>query len=1521
MAKVTRSKWLLGLDSVITTQQQHAPQTHNSYAGVYDGSPTPAYDTTGAGYSSWSEPIAARNAYIAWRCTHPKQRQSWCAGLGIMQRRMTSVHSMAREIGHRVASDSPHSAHLVSQLLGSGKEGGDHDGHGSAAWPPPGLFTSDSHLLRVILVASHCGNLVTGESSMRKGGMKQCRVGKLAPHRALQISAKGLPREWISDATAKLAVPSSASTPGQLLQKQYAGTLPRALSMIGLPQRRLLAVHLDNGSATIGIECDGDWMADAALVTAGIYSSPYAEQRHGHGDRCNVGRPGAPGADSAVKVPGPGEPFSSRLPNNVLGLLMGLPAPVEHQQASRPVASGAPPPAAPVPSQAARKGKGASSVSATSADWHSPMSPSQGATRPAAHPTGPSHFDRPTSSSSSSQQLPLALQPLAQALPVTAQALLMMAGPRGNLRLPRPPIDYAQEQAIAAETGVRRMVPGAVYQPPAGRGTGFSVGRSALPMPGMDGADGAGSGYAADSPLEVTVNSMFGTNWKTKDALSGHGAFTADTRGAGGGDEWRGGGDDGQEMGKRGGVSKKLLEKPAQGKGTGGMAAAAPPPASASEPPAPTTYPARPMPNSLIRLLADVQPESSFVASQLAAQQAQQGGGGKKGKAGKGDAYGYEDDGRVPELDVLPSPLLAVCSSLQLQESVTMGGGRSAHPHRSVTAVMSGCTLLWREPTTLALSLLLFGRGVEASLVWQRYQPTTSSYTGIVPKESSYITAVVFDPSSTSSSVPLSPTRISIGMVREVNAIRRQISKVLGGNGGHGQQRGSHGASSSFRPGAVNIRGAAALSAAGMGGGAGGASINDRVMRLLGLLPGQVGPDPALYGDHGVPESSVSSGGAGDDAYVVNRGKGKAGMMDAVMVRDYCPSQLHGAEFDDGDDDRFGTADPSAAWRIASSAFDGGGDDAFDWSGSGADGGIRGGRLVFTGGASTAAASKAKPAPRQSSSGVDEDPSSSSLLSPYRTKDGDAVWFGCPTKTAAGLGTVATSISSSARSKTAAASAAGGGGGASAPGRPARFAVSSGRLVFTGGTGSGAAGYDGDGDDVDPEVEARRAVKAERAAAAAAAIPLPPKSAGRQAVLLAQQKQAMAAAAAQSAAKKQPAPQPPKPAVVAPAPSPQPTGILPLEEAKALLTKATSIHSKAEGGEKHAKAACAKEKAALQTAIEKATACRAKLVATCEAYITSTTGSKSSSSSGSDPKVVKMRVKLARHLLTMNAASIALVIQQARLAAGEASSKAAVAELVTSTSALHAAHACVELSKKQEEVDKAGRTMTTMARQSRGAGDSALETARQKVQMAESGVRMALAALASKRQLAKKEEAAGDVVEAEAGRIKAKSDKIINLLTPVAQKYVEMYKIAKKTGAAASSSSGSNAAMGAGAGADEDFWGAADGDDDVAGSAFAIGGGDGERQLLIGGVDVEALVNSALMTVRDHLGTSKKAPSDIMAAARSIVAGLEPKVKSLLQPSTASPPAASPAAPAVGATTTGSDAKKKAGKKQAMAAR
>ena len=48
---------------------------------------------------------------------------------------------------------------------------------------------------------------------------------------------------------------------------------------------------------------------------------------------------------------------------------------------------------------------------------------------------------------------------------------------------------------------------------------------------------------------------------------------------------------------------------------------------------------------------------------------------------------------------------MSVCASLSLQERAGGGG---------VTAVMSGATVLWREPTALALALLLVGRGVEA---------------------------------------------------------------------------------------------------------------------------------------------------------------------------------------------------------------------------------------------------------------------------------------------------------------------------------------------------------------------------------------------------------------------------------------------------------------------------------------------------------------------------------------------------------------------------------------------------------------------------------------------------------------------------------------------------------------------------------------------------------------------------------------------------------------------------------------
>jgi uncharacterized membrane protein YgcG len=85
---------------------------------------------------------------------------------------------------------------------------------------------------------------------------------------------------------------------------------------------------------------------------------------------------------------------------------------------------------------------------------------------------------------------------------------------------------------------------------------------------------------------------------------------------------------------------------------------------------------------------------------------------------------------------------------------------------------MSGATLLWRDASTLALALLLWGRGFDALLEWQGGNGGHSGPPAIV-------TAATFDPRG-ARPLRLAPTRISLADLSEVNALRAELSAQLG---------------------------------------------------------------------------------------------------------------------------------------------------------------------------------------------------------------------------------------------------------------------------------------------------------------------------------------------------------------------------------------------------------------------------------------------------------------------------------------------------------------------------------------------------------------------------------------------------------------------------------------------------------------------------------------------------------------------------------------------------------------------
>jgi hypothetical protein len=147
---------------------------------------------------------------------------------------------------------------------------------------------------------------------------------------------------------------------------------------------------------------------------------------------------------------------------------------------------------------------------------------------------------------------------------------------------------------------------------------------------------------------------------------------------------------------------------------------------------------------------------------------------GKDKKGGKGKNEGEEGPAQAGP------PLLSICSSLQLQERQGQNGAGG-----SVTAAMTGTTVLWRDATALALGLLLFGRGIEVSLTWASVG-SGGARDAAVPDNGSAATAsgtmavvaAVFDPRGTDP-LTLAPTFITLKDLRRVNEVRMRISAKL----------------------------------------------------------------------------------------------------------------------------------------------------------------------------------------------------------------------------------------------------------------------------------------------------------------------------------------------------------------------------------------------------------------------------------------------------------------------------------------------------------------------------------------------------------------------------------------------------------------------------------------------------------------------------------------------------------------------------------------------------------------------
>ena len=255
ISKVTTARWLFGIDPAFVEPGRRP----------------------GPGAGGWSEPIAARNAYIAWRGVPLKVRNAWCASFGIVGRRMVALHSMVREISHRVATlgvpggmrghrvGTRNSA--ITALLGHEREGGaapadaSDDGaprDGGIAWPPPGLFSPSTQALRIVLVAALGTTLAVGTCSERPSVIKSASAARIDKRRVVRIDASRAPPDWQDSIGLQLA---EASTPGETARDQLrsVGPLARSLYAMGVPRQgtrligdrttRILLVHFNGASA------------------------------------------------------------------------------------------------------------------------------------------------------------------------------------------------------------------------------------------------------------------------------------------------------------------------------------------------------------------------------------------------------------------------------------------------------------------------------------------------------------------------------------------------------------------------------------------------------------------------------------------------------------------------------------------------------------------------------------------------------------------------------------------------------------------------------------------------------------------------------------------------------------------------------------------------------------------------------------------------------------------------------------------------------------------------------------------------------------------------------------------------------------------------------------------------------------------------------------------------------------------------------------------------------------------------
>ena len=730
ITKVARGRWLFGRDASLADSK---------------------LDAGGASLHSWSDPILARNAYIAWRGVQPATRRpAWAASVGIMHKRLVAVHSIIKDIAQRVQNDAPHFADVISILIrdsghASASSGGGFsrgarlpyevpiaaststtpsaDATAAAAptdpaparsfgdrdWPPPGLFTANTHVLRILLVAAFTPNLCVGVSTLRTSDAGALVAAGLDPMRSLVVNTNALAPDWVTSSALRETTELPAARPGMPTTRVLNGDVARGLVALGVPKTRLesLAVTVPSRiqgrarvDASIGVMVSVDADFDARLIAQGSYSAP-----------SRFGDDGPPSA--------PGDRWSSEVNEGALPLL-GI------TSARRYVAV---PPTAPL------------GPPAVTSDMLWPA-PARDAAKTRFYPSA------------------LAFRPLAHALPVSTLALLQMCSTEGLLELPRvakpPPPGAPPPPSSKLMSDSTRVVVGAVYVSPA-----VAAARARAPIPAsMSG--GGGGDKSQRVPILSGVRTVYSSAWRTSSVVSGKRAFAsggvlADNARVGDFDDM-----DGDAYDDADGRERELI----------GFSARLPAQSffkhlasrSTRVSGAPTENERYSIENAR-RVFMGQSIEDALLNADAGGKKkgpngaAVVGGTARRALLAAGDfgAGAPGDTNSVEGVD-RPERLLAVVPSVSMMKN----------PQGKVTASLNSPTLLWRDAEAQALSLLLFSRGVEANLTW--------CGTGV--PGSWVVSRIDFDPSGPTP-LTLEPLRITLRTLRELTALRAHVSTSL----------------------------------------------------------------------------------------------------------------------------------------------------------------------------------------------------------------------------------------------------------------------------------------------------------------------------------------------------------------------------------------------------------------------------------------------------------------------------------------------------------------------------------------------------------------------------------------------------------------------------------------------------------------------------------------------------------------------------------------------------------------------